>query len=1144
MDSRTTGWWRRHGWTVAILLTAFGMALIIRVFFAAQVLHAFGPLYIYGGGSDSFYHSRVMAYIALNHQNLVHDSLLRYPIGAVNPREPLFDWMNALLGMLFAGSFGGSPVTAGSFFLDIQGPLWSGLSIFPLYLIGKEIRGRRVGLVAALIYPFLVANIDSSTLGYANYLSFYTFFILLFLYSYIRTVKAVGSRRWVESYRHPRQVVAGIRAFVRTELTAVKWAFFAGVSFGALALSWQGYSFAVAIVVIFVVFALLVERIRKVDSFGLYVATWIIGIVGFLIAMPYYGVQGNFGSWFNIPLLVYFGALVIFLPFVALRDTPWVISIPVLVATALLAVGGLALINNLYFVSIVTGQGYFVKTLVYSTVAEAQAPSIDSLILGYGVVTFFLAFVGLALVLYTMVRQRFPRALMLFFAFAIVSIYLPLSAAKFFYVASPIFALLPAEAIVRALDVGGYPTLRRNVASLLDRRGKFAAFRRAIKVRHVLVMLLVLLILIPNVWYAIDAGIPINLKAQYNRQIYDTLPPFLRTSASNATSFYLGAAGTLLDTPTQYDEAGYNWLAQQDQNLPPPGRPAFISWWDYGFQAVAEGQHPTVADNFQNGIEPAGNFLLAQNQSLAIGILATTLLSAEARLSGQPYLPSALNAILAADGVNLVQLHTFMVNQSQDIPIVIAHPERYLPVDPTHLSGLNAMFDTVSYLLATTLSESGIVRVYDDIEKFTGWSIQYGMVDSRLFPFSGSNTGIFYAPADLTARVIGSDGSPTAYYRLSALGSDGNTYPVNKVPPGVQILRVDINYQPAFYNSMIYRIFAGYNGTDIGQGTGIPGISGTVATGSAEPGWMLSHFRVVYRTAYYCPHSAVCNPGSGVPANLPDVALLAKRSNGTANTSTDAYYSGGETFLQYYPGQTLLGSITLPSGAPVSGARLTVYDSWGIPHMSVVSQPSGQYSVILPPGNDTVNVTIGPVQGLTQAGATVLSTLHVNVPQSVGLSPDAPNLVRPIVLAPAKVQGFVYWNAANNSTYQPSTDPLVVGAAVTLNGSGLPTLRPEARVQLARGERGRHRCFGERPHAIDRGEGLAQGVLRRVHEHLAAGPLAHAALQRDLVGMFGRQQPPDNLRKRAHLLVGVAPLERHVDVHPGCARSLEERGQL
>ena len=80
-----------------------------------------------------------------------------------------------------------------------------------------------------------------------------------------RTVRSAGTRRWVDSYRHPRDIVRGIRNFVRVERTAVKWAFFTGVSFGTLALAWQGYSFAVAAIIIFLIFALIVERIRRVD---------------------------------------------------------------------------------------------------------------------------------------------------------------------------------------------------------------------------------------------------------------------------------------------------------------------------------------------------------------------------------------------------------------------------------------------------------------------------------------------------------------------------------------------------------------------------------------------------------------------------------------------------------------------------------------------------------------------------------------------------------------------------------------------------------------------------------------------------------------------------------------------------------------
>lgn len=1039
MESGFPAWWKAHGLTVTLLLSAFGIALLVRSLWMAPLIEQFGPLYLYGGGSDSFYHSRVTIYIIQNHANLIRDPMLNYPIGAVNPREPLFDWMNALLGMIFAPVFGGSSAASGAWFLDAGGPIWSALGVFPIYLIGKEVFSKRTGLVAAFLYPLMVANIDSSTFGYANYLSFYTFFILLTLYGYLRTVKATGTRRWVESYRHPGQIAGGIRQFLRVERASVKWAVFTGVCFGTLALAWQGYTFVVATVVIFLVVALIVERVRRVDSLGLYINTWIVGLVGFPMAFPYYVPQGLFAGWFDLPLLLFFGALLVLLPFVLMREVPWVVSVPILAAIGAAAVGALYFVNRNFFTNIVTGQGYFVKTLVYSTVAEAQAPSIDALIVGYGIVTFFLAFVGLALLVFEMSRHRLPRVSILFLVFGVMEIYLPISAAKFFYLGSAGFALLAAEPIVRLLDVASYPELRRTVAQLADRRGKLAAFRRSFRIRHVLVLALVVVIVLPNVWSSIDAGIPYNSKTQYDQQIFNTLPPFLRTSPQNAGSFYLGAAGTQLDTPTQYDEAGYNWLAAQDQNLPAPQRPAFISWWDYGFQAVSQGFHPTVADNFQNGIDPAGNFLLAQNETLAIGILTTDLLAAAAHQSGTTAIPPGLLAILAADHVNTTALNGLFTNPGQNLHTVLAHPERYLPVDPAHLDTTNALYLVASYFLATTLSESALVQVYDDIQAATGWSIRYAMVDSRLFPFGGTNTGIFYAPADLTDRVIGAGGAPTAYYSLSILGSDGNTYSPNTVPAGVTAVQTNINYTQAFYNSMIYRTFIGYDGAQIGSAQGIPSLSQSLSTDPVEPGWMLQHFQVVYRTAYYCPYSDPANhPNCYTATNLPTAVALHQRDNGTANTGANGYFSGGESILQYYPGQPMTGTVTLPDGTPVAGARVTVSDSWGIPHMTTLSGPNGAYNVILPPGNDTVNVTTGTFQGLSQQGGNVLASMKLQVPNAIGLSNDAPTLVRPVVLAPQKVQGFVYWNTANNSSFIPAADPTVLGATLTLWGAGGP----------------------------------------------------------------------------------------------------------
>ncbi|EQD55169.1 Collagen-binding surface protein Cna-like, B region domain protein, partial [mine drainage metagenome] len=88
----------------------------------------------------------------------------------------------------------------------------------------------------------------------------------------------------------------------------------------------------------------------------------------------------------------------------------------------------------------------------------------------------------------------------------------------------------------------------------------------------------------------------------------------------------------------------------------------------------------------------------------------------------------------------------------------------------------------------------------------------------------------------------------------------------------------------------------------------------------------------------------------------------------------------------------------------------------------------------LPPGNDTVNVTTGTLQGLSQQGNILIRSVKLYVPPALALNLHPPTLVETIPVQAAPVSGIVYWNVANNTTFVPTTDRLIPGAQVVLWG--------------------------------------------------------------------------------------------------------------
>src|SRR2546428_571989 len=677
--------------------------------------------------------------------------MLNYPVSFQNPRPPLYPWFSLLAGRLFAPLFS-DPWNSVVFVWLLSSGLFGALTVVPTYGLAKEAFGRKAGLVSAFLLAISVGNLQRSASTDADHDAFTLFFVVATFYFFLRALKTMNRRRWVENWFRRDAIASGVRAFVRENRSSVLYALFAGLSVTVIALAWQGWAYVVVIMLVWFAAELFLARFRNEDTMG----TWLLFAIALatplLLAFQWYSVRVQIRVWFDVPAYLFFAAFILGLAFTVTRDYPWTLVIPSTLIAAGVGLGVGVLVNPTLASAFFTGAGYFVQTKVVTTIAEDQSPGMSQIILSFGVATFGVSLAAIAYLLWQVPRRRDP-AYSLVTVWAFAAVFMAITAARFIFDASPAFAISAGFAINQVLVRADFAGMRRTYRSLAEGSWRNAV-RKSVKVRHILAVLgIVFLVVLPNVWWAIDASIPFELKSHYDQQVANLLPSFLRAPAYNPNSgtFYFGAFGYSVPKPTEYYPAAWQWFATQDAATPPEFRPAFLSWWDYGFEAVDRGVHRM---------------------------------------------------------------------------------------------------------------ENGVVSLYHAIRVVTGWNIGYFAVDSRLFPISASNTGIFYAPVKLSDhRVLNlPDGRvlPIDFFQIFANTQSAQNIPLQLVQPGDQVSSTTIVYQPAFYNSMFYRAYIGYAPKDLNStDTGIPGFSRALQANPPVPAWNLTHWRVVYRTAYYIVRGAV-----------------------------------------------------------------------------------------------------------------------------------------------------------------------------------------------------------------------------------------------------------------------------------------------
>jgi hypothetical protein len=616
--------------------------------------------------------------------------------------------------------------------------------------------------------------------------------------------------------------------------------------------------------------------------------------------------------------------------------------------------------------------------------------------------------------------------------------------------------------------------------------------------KHIAIALfMVFLVFTPNMMFAIDASIPYESKAD--------LDPARKTFGAFGHSF-----------PSEYWQAGMDWLSEQDNEFVVEERPAFISWWDYGFWCLYLGEHPTVADNFQAGYQLAGSFIASTNETQAISLFAVRIIEGDHRAKPRKeFSPEVRDLIINYYDDNSTSHPVFnrieylynIETASKDkqnalIKEVDENPNKYGKL--TDIKIRNAKYAAVRQILESKGKEY-VVNFLTELNRITGNTIRYFAVDTRLFPFHAQNTGIFYAPIRLADRDIA---DYIAYYAIVDVRdntqAEWRSYsdkpiPTEDIPDeidlndivethgqqNVRIKKYLITYTDDFYNSMFYKCYIGYTYEDIYNteqinkqeegnlgvyGAEVPGIYGELRSQQPLQGWNMTHFRLVYRTAYWTPYNQTElqelpqseREGSWEAMSELEAITRIQRlegdgvdndnngeidDRGEGGTWSPSYSGGGVFFLKYYHGAIIRGKVVTETTAnvPVSGVRVTVFDEFGIPHQSVFTNEEGNYNLTAPFGTVVVlaskdGYALGGDDELSQRlrlteKTTLNSTLH-EISDSQAMRRTSNYIINSDIKVPVgTTKGKLYWELTNNEEFNVGEDEIITDAKLFLNST-------------------------------------------------------------------------------------------------------------
>jgi len=999
---------RKNLWVGVTLIAIFFLVLFFNTYFnmtSDANINAQGTdlaTRYYLSGPDPYYNMRLVQATTETGKfpyYFTNDPLLNYPLGVSGGRAPLLVMSAIGFSKLLVPFM--SETDALGLAMQFVPALFGALLVFPVYYIGKLLFGRKEGIIAALLIAIIPIEISS---GHGSAFALFdhdSFNLLLYFLTFAFFLKSIKETDRIRS---------------------ILFALLAGIPLAALSMVWTEAQFLYTVLAVYIVVQLIMDIILKKTSGQFVRSSALAMFTGVLVSFPVTRLSnasplGLFTFPFYLAVGVTLFGLVCLL--FKRKNIPWIITIPLiamfgaLVAVLLYIVRVLPAIIPSFLSSLTPISNILYGTGIYGnkvalTIAEAGTYNISRTVMSYGPAIYWLSWFGLVFLIWQFIKHRDRRDYMFILTLFFVQAWLSSTAGRFLNDMVPVIVLLAGWIIWFIIDKIDYKKMVKNIQNA---GGGLRGIRRGVKITHVIgVFFVVFVVLVPNTFLALDAAVPSAITKNGTSNLKTDVFGKNFTGAFGSSSY-----------KEQYWVEALSWLRTQDTNITPAERPAFISWWDYGFYEVAVGNHPTVADNFQDGIPPAANFETALGEKEGIAVWITRLLLANSQTHNghltQPVvdtLSARLNATNASKIVQWVQDPKsspsynapigaqYDLNLSKTIRVGSQYPE-------------NAVYQDVTQMLNDSLTDEQITWLYHDIQNATKESIRYYGVEGydeqifNIFAFLADKSNTLYAlrssghtlanPEDdfmqikYTGYQLNTDNTPGQEQTWSAQEINNMTAAVRN---RIQISSTATVFKEAYFNTMFYKVYIGMPPTQDS--------SGNLQTPDQQiPTYALRHFA-------------------------------------TEKVSIYPYYSAAKSAViiaKYYEGAYLNGTVHNVTGGPMPYVHVIVLDKYGFPHDNVYTDQNGSFSVIAPAGNVTVIMTYPGDELLLHRFRLnqTNNTLYSPITDAEGMRIPGTNYQRDYSIAVnnSNLTGYVYNDVNNNHSYDPGVDTPISGVTIHLD---------------------------------------------------------------------------------------------------------------